>query len=466
MPIDQTPVSARKRIAFQPPALAEKASEALFQIFVLLGLTAPSLTKGPLTWLPVVRVRGVEPPAVALGPFALLFPLALLAWALARIWASPNRKWRWGRLGMTLPLFGLTLLMIVSLDFATNRRTALVLLLLGLLWWVYLFVVNESVNLTEPLALAIVIQSAVAVGQFALQRDLGLQALGEPALNPELSGICVLFAREQRWLRAYGLTGHPNVLGHLLSVLLLLVIDDVGQVRGWRKAWFTLVGGLGLLGLLTTFSRTAWLGFSAGLLCWATRSIVSDDRWPRRPGKLRLSHFVRAWSDYAHFLIAAVLAIAFLLFFHDMVASRLLQLETPIEARSIRDRRTDVELALRLIARHSWFGVGVGNYLPAVRAIEPDSRIVHNVPLLTAAELGLSGALLWFGIAVSGLAQLWSVAWPAWIAMLIGSLFDIALFPVNSWYAAIAFGLLAAQTSRPSRAPVSSESVCRCRSGG
>lgn len=466
MKIDQIPSGAKTGIPVQPLRLAERASGPLFQIVVLLGLTGPSLTKGPFAWLPVFRVRGAAPLAVALGPLVLLVPLALGAWVLARVSRPAHGRWWWGRLGVTLPLLGLTLLMLFSLHPTANRRTALVLLLLGILWWVYLFVINESANLTAPLALTIVIQSAVAVGQFALQRDLGLQMLGELALDPELSGTCVLFAGEQRWLRAYGLTGHPNVLGHLLSVLLLLVIDDVGRARGWRKGWFALVGGLGLLGLLTSFSRAAWLGFGAGLVCWATRSTVSDDRWPTRPREFRPSRVVQAASQHVQVLVPAVLGIAFLIFFHDLVASRFLELESPIEARSIRDRGTDTELALRVIARHPWLGVGVQNYLPAVRAIEPDSRIVHNVALLTAAELGLSGALLWLVMVVSGLAQTSSIAWPAWIAMLIGSLFDIPLFPVNSLYAAIAFGILAAHTSRPSRAADASESVCSYQGGG
>lgn len=434
-------------------ALADKAKQGLFLAFVTLGLISPSLTSGPITWLPIVRVTGFDDPPIGLGPLAMLPGLALIAWLLARAVEHPRRPWRWGRPGITLPLAGLTLLMLLGLDPAANRRTALVLLTLGLLWWVYLFVINEMPNLTTPFALVIVIQSGVAVGQFVLQRDLGLHLLGEPALDPQRSGICVLFARGQRWLRAYGLSGHPNLLGALLSVLLLLIIDDdVADARYGEQGWFTLVAGAGLLGLLTTFSRSAWLAFGVGLMAWLIRKIAHGRRAPARPERPVSGRVSRLWRQYAQFILPAVLGMIFLLLFHDLVASRFLRLETPIEARSIEDRQTDANLALLLIRQHPWRGVGVRNYLPAVRAIEPDSRTVHSVPLLTAAELGLPGAALWLWLASTGLTRPSSPAWAPWIAMLISSLFDVALFPTNSWHAALVFGLLAAHASLPLQA--------------
>jgi len=442
--------------------LANQAKEILFLAFVTLSLTTPSVVRGPFTWLPLIRVPGQMPgllPTIQetplnLGPLALLPGLALVAWALARAVERPALPWSWGRPGISLPLAGMTLLMVIGLKPTINRRTLLTLLALGLMWWGYLFVINERPRLTVPLSLIIVIQSAVAVGQFALQRELGLSWLGEPPLDPQLSGTCVLLARGQRWLRAYGLGGHPNLLGALLSVLLLTIIDDVAGARRWAQVWFTLVGSAGLLGLLTTFSRSAWLAFGLGILFWLVRRLRIVSRSDEQPGSFRLqqvSQLWRRWRRYTQFIIPMILGLAFLFSFHDLVASRFLRLETPIEARSIEDRQVDANLALQLIEQHPWTGVGVQNYLPAVRAIEPDSRAVHNVILLAAAELGLLGAALWLWLAVSGLTRPLAPGWVPWIAMLTVGLFDIALFPTNSWYAAVLFGLLAAHVSLPPR---------------
>jgi hypothetical protein len=98
----------------------------------------------------------------------------------------------------------------------------------------------------------------------------------------------------------------------------------------------------------------------------------------------------------------------------------------------------------------------VRDYLVAVRAIEPDSRTVHNVFLLTAAELGLPGAGLWLWLSLTGLLSPVSAAWAPWVAMAVAGLFDVALAPTNSWCAASLFALLAAHTGFPSDAPEAS----------
>jgi len=431
-------------------ALVTKAKESLFLIFVTLVLVSPSITSGPLNWLPVVRVTGIDEAPVELGPLTLLPGLALILWALARAVKRPARPWRWGRPGITLPLTGLTLLMLLSLEPTLNRRTALAALTLGLLWWVYLFTVNERPELSIPLALVIVIQGSVALAQFATQADLGLNALmGESSLDPEVSGTCVLFAQGQRWLRAYGLSGHPNQLGALLAVLLLLLIEDVIQSRGWAQAWFTLVASIGLLGLLTTFSRAGWLAFGVGLSGWLLSRLIHRHRQRDAVERSPLLELAQGWRHHAPLLVPVVLALLFLLLHLDLVTSRFLHLDTPIEARSFTDRQVDANLALALIRKHPWRGVGIRNYLVAIRAIEPDSRVVHNVLLLAAAELGLPGAALWLWLSLTGLSRPLSPAWAPWVAMLIAGLFDVALFPINNWHATIAFGLLAGQVSLP-----------------
>jgi hypothetical protein len=398
----------------------------------------------------MVRLNKIEETPVGIGPLALLPGLALVAWLLVRVLEKPRRPWDWGRLGVTIPLAGLTLLMLLGLDPVLNHRTMVVLVTVSLTWWVYLFVVNEAPNLALPLSLVILIQGGVAGAQFALQGDLGLRAVGELALDPERSGVSVLFARSQRWLRAYGLTGHPNLLGAMLAVLLLLLLDDIAGARRWRRGWFTIVTSVGVLGLLTTFSRGAWLAGGVGLVCWLARRMIAGRYGAGWIEQLGLHRFLRNWKDYVQLVAPAVLAVVFLVLFHDLVASRFLQLETPIEATSIEHRQVDAELALRLIAEHPWSGVGVQNYLVAVRAIEPDSRTVHNVLLLTTVELGLPGAGLWLWLSLTGLLSPLSAAWAPWVTMVVSGVFDVALAPTNSWCAASIFALLAAQTAFPS----------------
>ncbi|MGD2146019.1 MAG: O-antigen ligase family protein [Anaerolineae bacterium] len=434
---------ALKRHGFRRPTLhvvTSRLARIQFAAVVILALVAPSLNRGPFAWLPFVTLFDLAEPPLAAGPLSLMPASLGLTWALARLLECPRRPWVWGRAGVALPLLGLTAIMVFSLELTIDHRTLVILLSLALVWSIYLFVVNEKPALSLPLALVVLVQGTVAIGQFISQRNLGVSLLGEPVLDPQLSGIAVVWARGRRWLRAYGLTGHPSVLGATLAVLLLLLADDIGEARGWRQVGYTLVASIGALGLLTTFSRSAWLAFAMGLLLWFLRRTIGKQQAGRSQNE-------RAPLRRSQFLVPVLAAAVFLLLHHDLVASRFFHLETPIEARSIRERQQDLSLAIQLIRQHPWRGVGANNYLVAVRALEPNSRTVHNVPLLTAAELGLPGAALWVWLGLTGLLHPVSAAWPAWTAMLVTNVFDIALYVSNSFFASVVFGLLSAQIS-------------------
>ena len=187
-----------------------RVTRILFGAFLVMALTVPSLTDGLLNWLPVVRFPGLADPALGVGPLALLPLLAVGSWIVHRSASRDQAAWRWGPPGVAIPLAGFTLLTLLGLDMTISHRTVVVLLMLLVLWWVYLFVVNEAPSLVAPLSIVLSVQGSIALAQFANQGDLGLQWLGEPVLDPARSGTTVLFARGQRWLRAYGLSGHPN----------------------------------------------------------------------------------------------------------------------------------------------------------------------------------------------------------------------------------------------------------------
>ena len=152
-----------------------------------------------------------------------------------------------------------------------------------------------------------------------------------------------------------------------------------------------------------------------------------DAHWPRVP-----------YQVFVPILVAAV----FLSVHADLVLSRFVNLDTPIEASSLEERQRDAQLALEVIRRHPAWGVGAGNYLAAVRSFEPDSRPVHNVVLLVAAELGLVGLGLWLCLAVSGLRPT-SCSLGVWLAILLVGLFDVGLWVTVGWDAAILYALVA-----------------------
>jgi hypothetical protein len=383
----------------------------LFALCIVLALATHSSNwrVGPLTWLPILHLGPLLPtrildPAMqqarmAIGVLTLL-PAALGAsWLLLRVLEArapgARRSWRWGWMPCTWPLLGLTGLALVSLALTTPGPRMAGLTpnqilsggALALVWLVYLFVVNERPRLTGPLAVVVAVQGLVAVAQFGVQRDLGLAALGELALDPATGGASVLLLDNVRWLRGYGLTGHPNLLAALLALAMLLLLPDLAAARGLRRLVLSFALVVGLLGLLATVSRAAWLAFGLGVGLF----VLASWRQPRAAAARR----ALGRGDWLAIALLSGAGLVFLALYGRQLASRFLSLDSVVEIRSLSERGRDAAIALRLLGQHPWQGAGFGSYLPAARAFDPAARIVHSAPLLALAELGLLGGLGW-----------------------------------------------------------------------
>jgi hypothetical protein len=429
--------------------IAATITKISFTLFLILSLTTPSWRGGPFRWWPLWHFPLLAGAPVAIGPFNLLPLFIALGWFVTRWWRGAKRPvWQWGITGLTLPLLGFTILGLLSLEPDLTRRTFTQGGGLALFWLVYLFVLNERPFLPLPLLIITFTQGTVAIVQFALQRDLGLVDWGELPLNPAFEGITVLYARNQPWLRAYGLTAHPNLLGAILAMLLLWLLPLIGRWHGWRQFLLILAVSVGLMGLFASFSRSAWLAFGVGLLVWLI--------WYRRPS---IQAQPREKRPFSLIRTIPLIPLLFLLIFnYDLALSRLVDLKTPIEATSLNERLSDGRLALQLIQQHPWRGVGLGNYELAAQRLDATARRVHNVPLYVTAELGLPAALLWLWLMVAPFIQypkkpdkaLLSRSMPliAWSAMLVMNMFDTMVWWSSNWQTAVLFALLAAQTSQ------------------
>lgn len=432
---------SRSRIASWGAHVAQLS----FGLWVLLSLATSSWRYGPFSWWPLWSFDRLAGGPVAVGLLNLLPLLAAAGW-LARWLLTRDWHWSWGHPALTLPFLALSILGLLTLQPSLDRLTFIYGGGLLLTWLVYLVVLNERPALRLTLAAIILIQAVVASGQFLLQRDLGLVLLGELPLRPWWGGVSVLSARGESWLRGYGLLAHPNLLGAMLTALLLFLLPSLHSQRSEEgfvpRGLWKIVFAAGLLGLLVSFSRAAWLGMAAGCLLalWLHRR---DERLRRAAG-------LRAW-EWLWFLLPALLL---LYFYHDLVLSRLLALDTPLEARSISERLRDAQLAVEVITRSPWRGVGLGHYVDAAALIDPAAARVHNATLLLTAELGIPGLSLWLVMAIAPFWLVWRGrldprGLPAWLAMLVVNLFDTTLWWGGNWQTAILFGLLLAHVHRP-----------------
>jgi O-antigen ligase len=350
-------------------------------------------------------------------PGLFLSDLAVGALLLTGLARSSRHVRYWGHRYLTVPLLALAGLALLTVPAAVSPTLAGYT---ALRWFlavgVYLSMVQGDLPLERWVMVLMVglgLQALVGLGQVLRQEPLGLP--GELALEPARAGAAILTVGGRRWLRAYGLTFHPNVLGGFLAIGLVLGLPLLNRLRMQLLWW--LLG----LGLLVSFSRSAWLATVvvlpavAGWLAWRRPAL-------RRPLGVTLT-------------IAALFVLLSGVLLAGQFASRLRRTLTTAESRSLRERGALIAIALDVITDRPLTGVGAGNFPLAMLATDTPAlpQPVHNAPLLLAAEVGVVGAGLWFWLWLTpGLAlkSLWHRHKP-WLVVLIGAWF--ALGTISLW---------------------------------
>ncbi len=246
-----------------------------------------------------------------------------------------------------------------------------------------------------------VFQSLIGIAQFFKQSSLGLGILGESVLGPTIGGAAKIIVEGAPILRAYGTLPHPNVLGAFLTLGLLGLcylfsrnyenirkyeIKDISRttlrdyiivvLRQAQRLIIPIGIFIVMLGLVLTFSRSAWL--ITGIITLIVIIIA------------------RNWK-----LAVLVSAIALILFsiLNPYILSR-----AKVFSRepAVSYRLAYNQLGLNLI-KNNLLGVGIGNQvlhsvkngvyqqfgMNEVWQWQP----VHNVYLLIATEIGIVGLL-------------------------------------------------------------------------
>ena len=269
-------------------------------------------------------------------------------------------------------------------------------------------------RLTKVFIIGLAFQAVIGIMQVILKRPLGIP--GEMALSIDRPRAAVLWLEGEAWLRAYGLTFHPNVLGGFLTVGLILGLRGITTWSG-RIVWWLMAAGL-----VVSFSRSAWLA--------AVLVLIPLTIWLYRQ-KLELRKSLRITVG-AVLGVGIISSIALL----GPVMSRLDVFSSLSEYTSISARGELMALALQTIRQHPLTGIGAGNFpLLALNANTHDAaHSVHHVALLLASEIGAVGALLWYWLWLAPVLSLGKslqtidpivlVLTTAWLALGLISLWD------------------------------------------
>lgn len=238
-----------------------------------------------------------------------------------------------------------------------------------------------------------VVQGILAVWQFFSQAVAHVPGFGIAPQTAARLGSFVIETGAERWLRAYGSFGSPNILGGYLALVfiigLLLYLKSAPRYR-----IFLIAGQMTVLaGLVLSFSRAAWVAAAAGIF-----TIVILIPTLHR-GKNPLNNEVR--KNIIKQLVFSFLTILTLFFILRPLFTARFIASARLEARSLTERLEQYRDA-RSLFRERWLaGVGPGAYTAALFGMHPkrppwDLQPVHNLYFLLLVELGVIGSALFF----------------------------------------------------------------------
>lgn len=353
--------------------------------------------------------------------FLLLIPAII--WG-RRIFAEDY--WRFKK-GKTKPWWWLSLIILEFISFcsifwAENMSLVLfkyLILVLGILVF-YLSLRIDFVKVSQTLnffLLGLIAPAILGIWQFFSQSTFANKYLGLAYHSASILGDSIVETGTGRYLRAYGSFDHPNILGGMMALALLLILYLSLKKEISQKARLFLLSSFAIfyLALLASFSRTGILAFFISapfLIFYAWRQGI----------------FQRKLITLFIFLIVSISTV-FILSYKDLFFGRF-EVQGRLEQKSISERVVYINQAETLITEKPFQGVGAGNYILGLQKIIPGQETwsyqpVHNYCLLIWGELGLFGLLatlvFWFSIIKSSVKK---HLWPLGLALIIISLLD------------------------------------------
>jgi hypothetical protein len=349
----------------------------------------------------------------------VLVLVAALSFVLAG--SVPLRRLFRGRLGtFTASAFVLAGLAGASSLWALHPGLAVVQGMHLVVWATFALVVAGArvrpQRMATAFVLGLLVHAAVGFAQVIVQNHVGLTVLGELRVPPD-DPLKYVRAGDSLFLRAYGLSPHPNVLAGHLAIGLILCWGLAADVSRVSRGLVAVAWAIMFACLLLTFSRSGLLAAILGI----TTTVI----WQTRAGTLARPVAGLVWKIAG---VSAVTLAVFAYAFDRYLTNRLMEALLGSDIRLVY-----MNVAFKLIADHPVAGVGAGNFSLATRAATSGQMTydaVHNVPLLIDTELGLAGLAAATAIATV-LVMVGYRRWRArsmhrWHGALVGSLVALA----------------------------------------
>lgn len=280
--------------------------------------------------------------------------------------------------------------------------------LLGLYIYKNVNLKKDWENIIKILSIGVVFESLLAISQFLNQSSINgiFYWFGERNFSLSTSNIAKAAINSVLFLRPYATFPHSNALaGYLAVILPLILITDFKPIK---IKWLAFV--LGLTALFLTFSRPAIiLGLLGIIISWIFES---------KQKKLFFS------------LIIILSLFAPVLLFFSKVS---------LEKESINRRINLNTAAIVMFQKNPVFGIGLGNFIPQLPFYSKDKEVIrflqpaHNIYLLTLAETGVLGFLIFISIILISIKNLF-IKINLYKFLILNSLFIILILGLLDHY--------------------------------
>ncbi len=260
-----------------------------------------------------------------------------------------------------------------------------------------------------------VVQALLGSYQFFTQNISANKWFGLAAQATNQPGSFVIDSGAERWLRAYGSFGSPNILGGYLAVIfilgLILYINQPtpayrtgrptphhfgGQApkRGLLKIFLTLGQAIILTGLILSFSRSAFL---AVLFAWV---LIGMFLLVKKFNFFNRLHLIGMYIKQSIFYL---LVFAVLFYNFEFLFIARLNFSNHLENVSVSERAEQYSDSANFFRQHPLLGVGPGAYTLALFRANPSLlgysyQPVHNIYVLILTEWGILGAIVWLAV--------------------------------------------------------------------
>ena len=234
------------------------------------------------------------------------------------------------------------------------------------------------------IACGVLLQSLVGMYQYATQKHLGLDILGETG-SGTLNQLAADSVRVEGVFRVGAFLNHPNIFGAYLAALLPLALAlYLLRKSGPIKLLGLVTAGLGTAALVASLSRSGWVSFAASATVLMALVLLH--------GRMRMRVLLPAAGS------ALVLG-AVLVAFSGQIAERIFESKPD----AILGRQEYTATALGMIAVKPLLGHGLNSYVyvaPPYTRYGPRKAAdvyknwlppVHNIYLLWTAETGFIG---------------------------------------------------------------------------